>query len=307
MTRKSSFALGLLLCLSCWNAVSAEDNQTTNTITPPVVNWRDISITPRLAFGERIDFGTSTVLFLPEGWEKTIGEAGSVKLTMHYHGAIWYAIEEHARRGATNPFIAFYPGEGSSTYGRLYPTREPFDEQLTSVTVELNKRYHGKAPAFIENIELESFSAGYGAIREILQWPDVVQKTSAVVLADSLYSSAVTEAGERVPDPVQIKPFIDFARLAAEGKKKMVVAHSSIEIQSYCSTVETANAILRALNISRTQLSDVPPPAASPNADFPLTSRGDSGNLHVWQYAGNPAKAHSAIARAVADYWKAIN
>ena len=275
-------------------------------VEPPVINWRDISVIPRISVGERVDFDTSTVLFLPLGWQETIGPDGDAKLTVHYHGAVWYAIEEHARREAKNPILAFYPGEGSTTYGRLYPNRAPFDEAMTSVSGELSKRLSGKEVK-IAKLELESFSAGYGAVREILKWPDVVEKTESVVLADSLYASATTDTqGLRVPDPDQMKPFVDFAKLAAAGKKTMVVAHSSIEIKSYCSTVETADAILKALSVPRLKTTQVPPAAAASGLDFPLTSRGDQGNLHVWGYAGDPAKAHMAIARAIADFWRAV-
>lgn len=297
----NTLKLAIVMFVGVTFACSAFAQQAT---TPPIVNWRDISTMPRIAQGERVDFDTSTTLFLPEGWrERAAAAPHEICLTIHYHSAIWYAIEEHARRGATTPLLAFYPGEGSSTYANLYPTRTPFDEQITSVTAELAKRL-GLPNVEISQYELESFSAGYGAIRELLKHEDIANKTRAVVLADSLYASATTDTqGCRVPDPQQMQPFIDYAKRAANGEKKMVVAHSSIAIASYCSTVETADAILRALEIKKIEQ----PKTDAPGPDFPLVSRGDSGNLHVWGYGGPDAKAHSAIARAIADYWKQLD
>ncbi len=288
------------IVMQCVHCAASDDS-----IVPPCVNWRDLSQTARIAQGQEIDYDISTVLFLPDGWRDTITSAGTVKLTMHYHGAIWYVIEEHARRNAKNPILCFYPGEGSNIYGRLYPTQEPFDEAITSVTVDLGRFVPGTK---IASIELESFSAGYGAVRRLLAFPEVVDKTEAVVLADSLYASATTDSlGVRVPDPEQMKPFIEYASLAAAGKKKMVVAHSQIPITSYCSTKETADAIITALQLDKTELTDLPPEAAARGLDFPLVSRADRGGLHIWGYAGDNKKVHMALARALADLWRSID
>ncbi|MDD4279265.1 MAG: hypothetical protein PHX74_05960 [Candidatus Sumerlaeales bacterium] len=309
MTVKKLLVTGLIMLAGLsltGTCLSQSEKDAGDAVTPPPINWRDIGSLPRLAHGQRIDYSTSVALFLPEGWRDTITSDNTVKLTFHYHGAIWYAIEEHTRRAAKNPILCFYPGEGSSTYERLYPSHAPFDEQVSSVTATLRANSSNNNIT-IDRYELESFSAGYGAVRVLLGYDDIVDRTESVVLADSLYASATTDSlGMRVPDSKQMKPFIDFARLAFDGKRKMVVAHSDIAIKSYCSTAETAAAIVKATGLKSITLKGAPPEAANRGLDFPLTARADHGGLHIWSYTG-PPRIHMAIARAIADLWKAID
>ncbi|MCX7717381.1 MAG: hypothetical protein N2111_03125 [Candidatus Sumerlaeaceae bacterium] len=281
---------------------------TAAAVEPPAVVLRDIARAPRIARGETIDLDTSRTLFLPEGWLDTLTTPGAgIRLTLHYHGAQWYAIEEHARRGARNPMLAQYLGEGSRVYQAPYLEQARLRDELASVSAELRRR--GAPPgAAVTELEIQSFSAGYGAVREILKSPDYVSMIRAVVLADSLYASLTTDTeGRRVPDPGQMAPFISFARQAANGERLMVVAHSSIPTANYCSTVETADAIVQALDLVREEVRPGSIPAADAALEFRLVSRAEAGRLHIWGYAGATPQAHMAVARTIADFWRAAD
>lgn len=288
---------------------------------PPTVVLRDISKAPRVAKGELVAFDTSTSLFLPEGWKEQITSSPpAIKLTVHFHSAQWFAIEEHWRRGARNPILANYQGEGSSVYRRPFEDRELFGRLVSRTRDELTSR-GAPAEIAINDIELQSFSAGYGAVREILKSPEYVKLISRVVLADSLYASLTTEtlssaqlmtteAGTTeprgVPDPKQMQPFYEFAQLAIAGKKQLLLAHTTIFTGSYASTVETADSLIHALGLAREVVTTGSLPAAAADAQFRLYSRCDKGGFHVWGYEGNTPQAHIAVARTIANFWNAL-
>lgn len=101
------------------------------------------------------------------------------------------------------------------------------------------------------SITISSFSAGYGAIRALLQDPRCVGMIDNVVLADTVYASfgdARNSLGSRpFPSIEQNKPFIDFAKLAVRGEKGMVITHCELEPETYSSTEEVGNLIRDAI------------------------------------------------------------
>ena len=52
-------------------------------------------------------------------------------------------------------------------------------------------------------------------------------------------------------DGAGLEPFLSYARLAAAGKKRMLVAHSEVFPGTYASTTETAGYLLEQLQIQR--------------------------------------------------------
>jgi hypothetical protein len=307
--------LTMFLPLACaaMSASSAPDAAATTSgsaqsIEPPVVVLRDIARAPRIAHGTTVSLETSVTLFLPDGWLKEITSPGAkLPLTVHFHSAQWFAFEEHARRGARHPIVAAYYGEGSTVYRRPFLDPHYFDAMLTTVTAEV-RRHGAPAQTTLGPIEVQSFSAGYGAVREILKSPENVKKISRVVLADSLYASRTTDSLARaIPDPEQMASFVDFARMAVRGEKQMLLAHSGIVTGSYCSTVETADAVIEAVGARRELVTTGSLVASAQGTSFPLTTRCDVGKLHIWGYEGSTAGIHMAIARTIADFWRALD
>lgn len=327
-----------LLTLVCTNA----DAQ---VVDPPPVILRPISAANQVAKGTSItlesttvtialtgvpkrDVAAQAVLFLPEGWHQTIRgwetTTATLPLTIHFHGSPWWAVEEHARRGARNPLLACYFGEGASMYER--PLKQPgkYQQLIASSITEAVK--HG-APSQLEfrPVEIQSFSAGYGAVREVLKDAQAVRDISRIVLADSLYASMTTEslhATRTIPEPRadgttetipagpkddQMAGFVSFAREAAAGRKEMLIAHSTIVTPTYCSTLETAQYIAEALNLESVDVPEGALPAADAVQAFPLAARADRGGLHIWQYTGTTPQAHMAIARTIADFHFALD
>jgi hypothetical protein len=291
---------GLSVMLMCLFLIGCA---TTRQIVPPTVTLRDIAHMARVAKGETAQTSEHTWIYIPEGYR--VPDNGEVFLTVHFHDAVWFFVEEHWRRGARNPVLIYSGLVGSSAYKKPFDDPTLFRKLLDDVVVQLKQR---GAPqnTHITGVEISSFSAGYGAVREILKVPEYVDLIHSIVLADSNFAGYVDAEKDRRPVPEHIATFIEFAKLAAVGKKLFVVAFSSVYPGTYASPRECAEAMMKAIG---GRLKPVKPgslPSAAPGLDYPLILRYDKGRLHVWGYGGNDPKAHMAQARALADFWRAV-
>ncbi|HKQ36640.1 MAG TPA: hypothetical protein VJ063_01105, partial [Verrucomicrobiae bacterium] len=128
-------------------------------VEPPAMPQRAIAPDKIPAAGRKLSLSDGDLkftLFVPDGWQKS-----NATLTMHFHTADWFVIQEHVRRGATHPLATFYLGEGSTVYRRAFEDAERFGRVIDLVERQLSFKANA--------IEVTSFSAGYGAVREIIK------------------------------------------------------------------------------------------------------------------------------------------
>src|SRR6187551_3325755 len=85
---------------------------------PPPMAKRAITKPENPPPGRQIDlYGDGKyILFVPPNWKTP----EKLSLTIHFHGAAWFAIDEHLRRGLKEPLVAIYVGEGSSVYRNAF-------------------------------------------------------------------------------------------------------------------------------------------------------------------------------------------
>jgi hypothetical protein len=190
-------------------------------------------------------------------------------------------------------------GVGSGRYTTAFQNPQVFPRLRRSIERAL-ERHTGDERAHIRHLALSAWSAGYGAIVEILKQGH--GGIDAVVLLDSLHAGwSRTAPRRRGPRPLgdhHIAPVIEFARLASQGQKTFVLTHSNVDPVTYPSTGRTADFLLERLGLVReTVLRDA----------GLLTQIGavDVQGLHVWSYRGNDERTHCAhlslIAQAVRD------
>jgi hypothetical protein len=283
-----------------WRAM---DGLTRTEAIPPAMPQRSI-LPPASPYPTTLlDIGTTgTVsLFVPANYK--VPKDGVVEVTLHFHGATWFVIDEHLRRGGGEPLVALELGQGSSVYQRPFTKPETLDLLLEEIEKDLVKR-GAPEDTRIKIINLTSFSAGYGAIREIMKTPRHVAMTKRVLLADSSYGSLDEEAlkeGLRSVAPEHVEPWANFARLAMEGNKTLLMITSDITPQSYAGTHEVAAAVVGSLGLP------VRPGEATDGEGYPLRARADRGSFHWWAYQGDDAPIHSTIARHIADAWMALD
>ena len=207
-----------------------------------------------------------------------------VPLLIHFHGAAWL-VEQHAARYLPRvALITVNLGAGSSAYRRPFEQSELFQKLLSETAETLGtKRGWG-------SITLTGFSAGYGAVREILRRPESFKLVNNVLLLDGMHASYSPE-GKLLADggtiqASDVEVFVNFAREAVAGRKTFVVTHSEIFPGAYASTTECADYLLAQLGLKRH------PHLGQGPMGMQQLSAVDAGRFHLRGYAGNSAPDH---------------
>lgn len=301
--------VAILLCgVLLAGCVSSSKKESARLPEPPAMPRRQIAPTPFPEGSVLVELTNRDVratLFLPANWKHT--PATGVQLVVHFHTIAWFTIQEHVRRGSSVPLLNFALGEGSATYAKPFLDPARFQEWLRLVEVELAER--GATAEPITRVDVSSFSAGYGAVREIVKLETNRHVIQRIVLCDSLYGGLVdanAASNQRKVTPEHVEPWVPFAQAAARGEKTFLLTTSDVPTPRYASTRECGDALAAA--VGGTFLA-VPPGSipATNDPEFPLHRRADLGGFHIWNYAGTNAQAHLTHVRHVADLWRALD
>jgi len=134
-------------------------------------------------------------------------------------------------------------------------------------------------------VTLSSWSAGYGAVAQILSRPS--PRVDAVVLMDSLYAGYTDD--RRSLDRARIAPFLAAARAALAGGPTFYLTHTDIATPGYGSTSEVATFMLGELGVSAAAV------AEGENAGpYALRRTFEQGRLWIRGYRGADRDAHCA-------------
>lgn len=227
--------------------------------------------------GKRYTLSLGTLL-LPD--KATVRRA--MPLYIHFHGAGWLA-EKSAN--AVNPRAAVLTvnlGIGSGVYSQAFQDPKRFEQLLAEAARALD----AQNPPEFKPVVLSSFSAGYGAIRHILENHDNWSRIDTVVLTDGLHTGYLPAGTPGPLDPAPLQPFIEFARAASEAQKHMVITHSEIFPGTFASTTETTDFLLNALTLKARPVAKWGPGGMQQLSE--LHVRG----LRVLGFAGNSAPDH---------------
>lgn len=225
--------------------------------------------------GRRHDLSLGT-LFIPEPF---LGN-NTIPLLIHFHGPTWLPQTAVARDGVA-AVIAVQLGSGSSTYAKPFEQPERFRHLI-------DEAEHAVGSEF-KPIVLSGWSAGYGAIRQILHDDADYQRVDAVLLIDGLH------AGYRngTPGPLEselveadVDVFVRFGRDAVAGRKQFIITHSEIFPGTFASTTETADYLLSKLDLTRTPVLEW-----GPMGTQQLSEVREEG-FRLAGYAGNSAPDH---------------
>jgi LysM repeat protein len=172
----------------------------------------------------------------------------------------------------------------SGPYDRAFASPNVFKKLLRSVEQEMARR-NGRRRAHIRKLALSSWSAGYGAIAQILR-QKAGRKVDALILLDSVYAG-YAGASKRLK-PATLVPFVRFARLAARGQKFMFHSHSSIQPPGYASTREVSHYIVKKVG------GRIRPSRRADRYGLQLFERYDKRHYHVRGYRGEDKPDHCA-------------
>ena len=200
-----------------------------------------------------------------------IGHPGpSSPVILHFHGDTWLPEQSVAGAYQDATIIAIYLGASSDVYRDAFKTPGAFQALLAEAGAGSAKH----------PVTLSSFSAGYGAVRAILNHS--YKRIDTVLLLDGLHS----DYADKAIDPAGLDVFLQFAKDAATGQKRMLITHSEVFPGTFASTTETTDWLLRQLKLRR-----VPVLRWGPGGMQQL-SEVRRGRLTVMGFAGNSAPDH---------------
>jgi hypothetical protein len=233
-------------------------------------------------------------VFVPQ---KALGVA-SAPLLIHFMGATW--LPQHAVATMDVPVVvaAVYLGAGSSAYSRPFSADTLlYARLLDSLRVRIAQVT--SAPA-ISRVYVSGFSAGYGAIREILRRPANLPSVDGVLLLDGIHTGYLPDgkpvADGGALDTTGLTPFADYARLAVRGEKRFIITHSEIFPGTFASTTECTDWLLGALGLTRVPVLEWGP------LGMQMLSDTRKGRFEVMGFAGNTAPDHVDQVHGMASF-----
>ncbi|MFT3772050.1 MAG: hypothetical protein QM820_42125 [Minicystis sp.] len=225
----------------------------------------------------RVPLGRALV---PPG--RAVDDAGEFRLLVHFHGAE-PVRKQLAPEGLDLVIAAVDAGVGSRAYERALAEPDTFDKLVAAVEAEVAAA-NGLPRARARSIILSSWSAGYGAVTQILARR--TPRVGAVVLLDSLYAGY---ASSRTIEHGQLPAFVEAARAARAGGPAFYLTHTAIATPGYASTAEVASFLLTELGATATTVEDT-----GSGERFPLRRMFEEGHLWIRGYAGGDRDAHCA-------------
>lgn len=234
--------------------------------------------------------GSTATLFIPDNFKPV----KRIDLWAHFHSADWYVISEYQRTEFHDPLLIFNLGQGSTVYGKPFTEKGVFAKWIA----ETLKLVPG-SPTGLNGLHLTSFSAGFGAVRNIIQDEPICKLLKTVILGDSFYGSLETLEPERKVLPAHVdiwQPVIDQALV---GKTTVIITTSQITPESYAGTWEVSRAVAEKNGVPSIPVDKDSPAANDPIQ--PLLRRFEKGRLYIWNYAGETPMAHMTNARRLAE------
>ena len=246
--------------------------------------------------GQRFELKTlpGATLFAPQKLDKN----KRLPLIVHFHGPAWLVEYNVAKTLPRAVMITVQLGAGSSVYNRPFDKTEMFRAMLDEARTTLNLKHDWSS------VDLSAWSAGYGAVRAILRDKANLDRVSGVLLLDGIHASYSPE-GKPLADggtvnAADLDSFLEFARLAVDGKKTFVITHSQIFPVTYASTTECTDFLLDTLNLEREMA-----PRNGPMSMHQLTAV-DAGRFHVRGYTGDTAPDHIDHIHAMSKWLKLL-
>ncbi|WP_437553772.1 hypothetical protein WME97_19355 [Sorangium sp. So ce367] len=258
---------------------------------------------PALAAADRADatLDRTGVIPIPDGIitipASFASADGAYDLVIHFHGVndVVQAGFDRARLNAVVMIINL--GISSGAYETQFSIRSYLPALMAKAQTALEAR--GLRGARLRRVALSAFSAGYAAVRGLLNQPGFTDKVDAVLLLDGIHTGYMPL--DHSLDMERLKPFSRFAELAAAGKKMMSITHSEITPNGdYAGTHESTDALLKLTGAERTPgagadeqaIYDLTGEASEAKLRFAPLSEAHRGAFHVRGYAGTQKPDH---------------
>lgn len=267
------------------------------------VKARAEAAAPAIALEARADatLDRSAVIPIPDGIitiPSSFSSAdGAYDLVVHFHGVNDVVHAGFERAGLNAVVMIINMGISSAAYETRFGIRSYLPALLAKAQAALAAR--GLRDARLRRVALSAFSAGYAAVRGLLNQPGFADKVDAVLLLDGIHTGYMPL--DRSLDMERLKPFGRFAEMAATGKKLMSITHSEIiPVGDYAGTHESTDALLKLAGAQRAPgagaaeqpVYELTGAAGEAKPRFVPLSEAHKGAFHVRGYAGTQKPDH---------------
>ncbi|MBN2092285.1 hypothetical protein JW964_21880 [candidate division KSB1 bacterium] len=226
-------------------------------------------------------------VFIP----KPIIKAQKINLWLHFHGTAYiteYAAMQLKKKNLVA--VALNLGSGSRAYSQPFSEPTVFPELIDSLKQYIQAKIGHRIQ--VQQVILSGFSAGYGAIRQILSSPDNYAMVQSVLLLDGIHASYIPEGqvlanGGRI-DSTNLATFLKLAQdaMQPQSSKRFLITHSEIFPGTFVSTTEACDYLLQILDLKRKAV-------LSWGANgMQQLSEVKKNHLMIMGYAGNTALDH---------------
>jgi uncharacterized protein YbbC (DUF1343 family) len=234
---------------------------------------------------EKLALGT---LFLPT----ELKLKSPTPLLFFFHGPTSVPEVAAAQNGDT-AVVSIQIGAGSRVYAQPFLDPKFFGNLLQEAESKVGVEF--------KPITLAGWSAGCGAIRQIMSTPEYYDRIANTIMIDGIHTSYVT--GKPGPlesqiNPDQLQIFIKMARDAMAGKRWVIITHSEIFPGTFASTTETADYMLSALGLQRRPVVKWGP------METQELSEVSSGHFLLVGFAGNSGPDHVDELHSLPEYLK---
>ena len=247
---------------------------------------------PAAPAGTRVPLAIGT-LFIPQGAK---AGADGIELLIHLKGEGPYAEKNFVESGRPGVLVWFWDPGLSKVYATHFAEGKALQTMLDETSAQLKAR--GIGDGTLKRVTVASFSAGYAAVKECLKQEALFKRIDALVLSDTIYGGFVDEATRRV-NPADMEQFVSYAREAVEGRKSMLLAHSS-EPTPYASTTETANYLLAQLGLTREKADE------DWGDGMHLNSTAKKGKFVLFGFSMKGEDEHWLFMRQIGKFYKRI-
>jgi hypothetical protein len=285
-------ALAILACallLSLPTNLTAQQPQNPSPMVEHTRRHPRLSQTTPPGLRQKLTLGT---LFIPE---KLKGKR-HVNLLLFFHGGDWLP-EQAVAQQRNLAVITIQAGAGSGTYEKLFADPTVFPKLIAEAETAANVTFN--------QIDLGGWSAGCGALRQLLSDPASYDRITRVLCIDGVHAGYLSAAASNNATPTPTEPQLDprnlqswlrFGTDAIARKKHLIITHSKIFPGTYASTTETADALLHQWGLTPHPVVRWGPMGTQ------MLSQTRSGNLLVVGFAGNSAPDHIDQLQSLPEY-----
>jgi hypothetical protein len=234
-------------------------------------------------------------LFIPSTYQYRSGNVADV--LVHFHGdpQTYWNNTQYAKLNAMIVTVN-YSGL-SSAYSTPFSNASLFQTVVNEALIKARAEADIPDSLQWDKLGVSSFSAGYGAVREILKSSTYRNDIDALRAADSLYAST---AGDGTPLDSQMVDYKTFAAAAKAGTKTFLFSHSQVPTYTYETTGECGDELMQSLGISASAYN------VNGLGTLNFYRHAKSDNFELWGALGTNGDSHLEHLRYIGEFLKGL-